>query len=77
MLQIDVLEFQIANDSNLKERIDSEGGTFEEWFKLIRSYLVLGENEIALKRLVKAKDIFKNNDDLLVRLESLIKSFLN
>ncbi|MFL2802383.1 MAG: c-type cytochrome biogenesis protein CcmI [Paracoccaceae bacterium] len=63
--------------SNLKERIDSEGGTFEEWFKLIRSYLVLGENEIALERLVKAKDIFKNNDDLLVRLESLIKSFLN
>ena len=63
--------------SNLNERIESEGGTFEEWFKLIRSYLVLGEKELALERFTKAKDIFKNSADLILRLENLVKSFIN
>jgi cytochrome c-type biogenesis protein CcmH len=63
--------------SNLNERIKSEGGTFDEWFKLIRSYLVLGENELALERFTEAKDIFQNSANLIVRLENLVKSFIN
>ena len=63
--------------SNLNERIKSEGGTFDEWFKLIRSYLVLGENELALERFNEAKDIFQNSANLIVRLENLVKSFIN
>ena len=62
--------------SNLKKRIESEGGTFEDWFKLIRSYLVLGENELALEKFTNAKNIFKNSPDLILRLENLIKKFI-
>ena len=40
--------------SNLNKRIESKGGTFEEWFKLIRSYLVLGENELAFDQSIKS-----------------------
>ena len=62
--------------SDLKERIENEGGTFEDWFKLIRSYLVLGENELALEKFTNAKNIFKNSPDLILRLENLIKKFI-
>ena len=45
--------------------------------ELIRSYLVLGENELAIERFNKAKDIFKKDNELIRQLENLIKDFNN
>ena len=63
--------------SNLNDRIENEGGSFNDWFKLIRSYLVLGENELAIERFNKANDIFKEDNKLIRQLENLIKDFDN
>ena len=62
---------------DLNDRIENEGGSFDDWFKLIRSYLVLGENELAIERFNKAKDIFKEDNELIRQLENLIKDFNN
>ena len=50
---------------------------FDDWFKLIRSYLVLGENELAIESFNKARDIFKEDNELVRQLENLIKDFNN
>ena len=57
--------------------IENEGGSFDDWFKLIRSYLVLGENELAIERFNKAKEIFKEDNGLIRQLENLIKDLNN
>jgi hypothetical protein len=37
----------------------------------------LGENEFAIERFNKAKDIFKEDNELIRQLENLIKDFNN
>ena len=76
-LSEDELDMIYGMVSNLNDRIESEGGSFDDWFKLIRSYLVLGENELAIERFNKAKDIFKEDNELIRQLENLIKDFNN
>ena len=76
-LSEDELDMIYGMVSNLNDRIENEGGSFDDWFKLIRSYLVLGENKLAIERLNKAKDIFKEDNELIRRLENLIRDFNN
>ena len=76
-LSEDELDMIYGMVSNLNDRIENEGGSFDDWFKLIRSYLVLGENELAIERFNKAKDIFKKDNELIRQLENLIKDFNN
>ena len=76
-LSEDELDMIYGMVSNLNDRIENEGGSFDDWFKLIRSYLVLGENELAIERFNKAKDIFKEDNESITQLENLIKDFNN
>ena len=76
-LSEDELDMIYGMVSNLNDRIENEGGSFDDWFKLIRSYLVLGENYLAIERFNKAKEIFKEDNELIGQLENLIKDFNN
>ena len=40
--------------SNLSQRLEIDGGTFEDWIKLVRSYVVLGKKEQAMETKKKA-----------------------
>ncbi|PQM56301.1 MAG: c-type cytochrome biogenesis protein CcmI [Rhodobacteraceae bacterium] len=56
----------------LSERLKTEGGTYEEWLKLIRSYQVLGKPEQAFEILKKAKRYFKEQPDVLKKFQRII-----
>jgi len=47
--------------ARLKDRLDAQGGTPEDWGRLIRSYLVLGRNDDAKAAFAKAKTAFNDN----------------
>ncbi len=55
----------------LSERLKTEGGTYEEWLKLVRSYRVLGKDEQAFEILKKAKRYFKDQPDVLKKLQRI------
>ncbi len=55
----------------LSDRLETEGGTYEDWLKLVNSYLVLGKNEQASKSLQKAIRYFENQPDVLNELRKL------
>ncbi|OUS05177.1 c-type cytochrome biogenesis protein CcmI [Rhodobacterales bacterium 52_120_T64] len=49
--------------TQLSERLAAEGGTAEEWARLIRAYGVLGETAKASKVWNEAKEVFATNPD--------------
>lgn len=51
--------------SNLAERLATEGGTPEEWARLISAYGVLGDSERALVIWEEAKGVFAENPEAL------------
>ena len=56
---------------SLRSRLDTEGGPYEDWLRLIRSYLVLDQKEKAYQSLEKAVKYFSNQPDILDKLEGL------
>ena len=60
--------------SSLQSRLETEGGPYEDWLRLIRSYLVLDQQEKAFESLEKAVTYFSNQPDILDKLEGLKKN---
>ncbi len=48
--------------ARLQERLETEGGTAEEWGRLVRSYAVLGQNERAVEALGDARRALAADD---------------
>jgi len=55
----------------LSKRLKTEGGTYEEWIKLIRSYLVLGKKDKANEAIQKAIHYFIDQPDILKKFRDL------
>ena len=60
--------------SSLQSRLETEGGPYEDWLRLIRSYLVLDQQEKAFESLEKAVTYFSTRPDILDKLEGLKKN---
>ena len=58
--------------SGLAERLNAEGGSIEEWLKLVRSYSVLGNKDEARSAARRAKSQFAENSDALKQIDNLI-----
>jgi cytochrome c-type biogenesis protein CcmH len=57
--------------AQLSERLATEGGTAEEWARLIRAYGVLGETGKASEIWNEAKEVFANSpEDIAALLEA-------
>ncbi|MEH0071966.1 hypothetical protein V6L77_19355 [Pannonibacter sp. Pt2-lr] len=57
----------------LQERLDRDGGTIEEWERLIRSQLVLGAREAARETLGKARQAMTADQAAQSRFDELEK----
>ena len=57
--------------SRLAARLEKEGGTAEEWARLIRSYTVLGKRDDAEQALAKARAALKADQGAIQLLQSL------
>jgi len=55
--------------SGLAERLNSEGGSVDEWNRLIRAYMVLGDKPEAEKALTAARAAFAENPEDLSRIK--------
>lgn len=55
--------------SGLAERLGADGGSVEEWNRLIRAYMVLGDRPQAEKALEAAKAAFAGSPEDLTRIE--------
>lgn len=55
--------------SNLSQKLEIDGGTSEDWLKLVRSYVVLGKKEQALETLKKAIGHFYDQPDVIKKLQ--------
>ncbi|MCK7611635.1 c-type cytochrome biogenesis protein CcmI [Roseibium sediminicola] len=55
--------------SGLAERLTTEGGSVEEWNRLIRAYMVLGDKAEAEKALASAQAAFAENQNDLSRIK--------
>ncbi len=58
--------------SGLAERLNTEGGSIDEWLKLVRSYSVLGNKDGARSAAQRAKSQFADNTDALKQIDNLI-----
>jgi cytochrome c-type biogenesis protein CcmH len=59
--------------SRLAARLESEGGSVEDWVRLIRSYSALAKGEDAAKALAKARTIFAKDEAATSQLQSIAK----
>ena len=59
--------------SRLAARLESEGGSVEDWVRLIRSYSVLAKGEDAAKALEKARTFFAKDEVATSQLRSIAK----
>lgn len=57
--------------ARLDERLASEGGSLEEWTRLVRAYLVLGNRDGARDALSRARGALAQDADALAALERL------
>jgi cytochrome c-type biogenesis protein CcmH len=74
MASLPVNEQQAAIRSmveSLAERLDANGGTAEEWARLVRSYTVLGERDKASASLRKARLALAKDQEALGRLDAI------
>ena len=55
----------------LAQRLESQGGSLEEWLRLVRARFVLGEREAALRHLAAARRAFEKDATGLARLNEL------
>lgn len=60
--------------AGLSERLRTEGGSIEEWKRLVRSYMVLGKNEDAKKALTDARAAFAQKPGQLAEINELAAS---
>ena len=60
--------------AGLADRLRSEGGSPDEWKRLIRSYMVLGRKDDAAKALANARVAFAEKAEALAALDTLAKS---
>ena len=60
--------------SQLSERLDQEGGTADEWVRLIRAELVLNRPDEAAKVVVKALDSLQSDVDGLEKVKAAARS---
>lgn len=56
---------------SLAARLDADGSDVEGWLRLLRSYKVLNEPDLAKAALAKARDALAGNDDGLRRVNAL------
>jgi cytochrome c-type biogenesis protein CcmH len=56
---------------SLAQRLDANGGTAEEWGRLVRSYTVLGERDKASASLGKARLALAKDQEALGRLDAI------
>lgn len=56
--------------SGLAARLQDEGGSVEEWNRLIRAYMVLGEKQDAEKALAAARSAYADDQDALSRIKT-------
>jgi cytochrome c-type biogenesis protein CcmH len=59
--------------ARLAERLQRDGSDLEGWFRLVRSYMVLGEREKALAAVGHARRALAGDPDKLRRIDELIK----
>jgi cytochrome c-type biogenesis protein CcmH len=57
--------------SGLAERLNNEGGSVEEWKRLVRSQVVLGDRDAATSALEKARKAYAGKDDALAEFANL------
>ncbi len=60
--------------AGLAERLSNEGGSIEEWKRLVRSYIVLGRKQEAVKTLADARGAFAEDPKSLASLDELANS---
>jgi len=74
MASLPVNEQQAAIRSmveSLAERLNANGGTAEDWARLVRSYTVLGERDKATSSLGKARLALAKDEAALARLDAI------
>jgi cytochrome c-type biogenesis protein CcmH len=59
--------------SRLAARLEKEGGSAEEWARLIRSYTVLVKRDDAEQALASARSAFKTDQDATQQLQALAR----
>lgn len=57
--------------SGLAERLNNQGGSVEEWKRLVRSHVVLGDRDAATSALEKAREAYVGKDDALAEFAKL------
>ncbi|MBX3537402.1 MAG: c-type cytochrome biogenesis protein CcmI [Chelatococcus sp.] len=57
--------------AGLAARLEADGGSIEDWVRLVRSQIVLGARAEALAALTKARERFKDDETALARLAPL------
>ena len=60
--------------ANLADRLNSEGGTADEWVRLIRSELVLNRPDMAAKTVTRALDALQSDVDGLEKVKAAARS---
>ena len=63
--------------STLRSRLETDGGPYEDWLRLIRSYLVLDKQEKAYESLEKAMKYFSKRPDILDKLQVIEQNLKN
>jgi len=62
-----------SNVNSFADRLHKNGGSLEEWMKLVRFYGVLGKNQKALQALASAKKDLQDNPQAIRRLNRFAK----
>ncbi|MEM9205575.1 MAG: c-type cytochrome biogenesis protein CcmI [Pseudomonadota bacterium] len=60
--------------AGLDQRLTDEGGTVEDWARLIRSYAVLEKNEAAVRAVARARSAFSDDTTAVAQIDALAQS---